>query len=131
MISSASSVRVLVVDDVPDAAATLALMLELDGYRVRMAYGGAQALAIIDDFDPHCILFDIDMPGIDGFELSKRVRARHHNDIVLIAVTARQHQEPRVAGAFTVADHYFSKPLDHAQLRKVLPPLHADTGPTA
>lgn len=128
---SENSVRVMVVDDVPDAAETLALMLELDGYCVRMAHDGAQAMAMIDGFDPHCILFDVDMPGIDGLELSKRVRARHDNDIVLIAVTARQIQDPRVAGAFNVADHYFSKPVDHALLRKVLPPLHAQTGPAS
>jgi DNA-binding response OmpR family regulator len=118
-----NSVRVIVVDDVPDAAETLALLLELDGYAVRMAHDGAQALAMIDSFTPHCILFDIDMPGVDGFELSKRVRARHEDDIVLIAVTARENQDPRVVGAFTVADHYFRKPVDHAMLRKLLPPL--------
>lgn len=122
------SVRVMVVDDVADAAATLALMLELDGYRVRTAHDGAQALALIDSFEPHCILFDIDMPGIDGFELSKRVRTRHANDIVLVAVTARRNEDPRVAGAFTVADHYFSKPVDHELLRKLLPPLQPREG---
>ena len=126
---SEESVRVIVVDDVEDAAATLALMLELDGYQVRTAHDGAQALALIDSFEPHCILFDIDMPGIDGFELSKRVRARHDNDIVLIAVTARQNQDSRVAGAFLVADHYFSKPVEHRLLRKLLPPLRIEPSP--
>ena len=124
------SVRLIVVDDVEDAAATLALMLELDGYEVRTAHDGAQALAMIDSFAPHCILFDIDMPGIDGLELSRRVRERHDNDIVLIAVTARAPQDPRVAGAFRVADHYFSKPVDPRLLHKVLPPLKARPGPT-
>ena len=81
------SVRVIVVDDVSDAAQTLALLLELDAHHVAIAYDGAQALAMIDAFAPHCILFDIDMPVLDGFELSKQVRARHENDIVLIAAT--------------------------------------------
>ena len=71
---SDDAVRLIVVDDVEDAAATLALLLELDGYQVRTANDGAQALAMIDGFEPHCILFDIDMPGIDGLELSRRVR---------------------------------------------------------
>ena len=124
------SVRLIVVDDVEDAAATLALMLELDGYEVRTAHDGAQALAMIDSFAPHCILFDIDMPGIDGLELSRHVRERHDNDIVLIAVTAHAPQDPRVAGAFRVADHYFSKPVDPRLLHKVLPPLKARPGPT-
>jgi DNA-binding response OmpR family regulator len=128
---SEDSVRVIVVDDVPDAAQTLALLLELDGYDVRMAHDGAQALAMIDSFAPHCILFDIDMPGVDGFELSKRVRERHVDDIVLIAVTARENQDPRVVGAFTVADHYVRKPVDHAVLRRVLPPLAGNSGARA
>ena len=123
------SVRLIVVDDVKDAADTLALMLQLDGYEVRTAHDGAQALAMIDAYVPHCILFDIDMPGIDGLELSRRVRERHDNDIVLIAVTARPPHDPRVAGAFRVADHYFSKPVDPRLLHKVLPPLRASAGP--
>lgn len=126
---SDDAVRLIVVDDVEDAAATLALLLELDGYEVRAANDGAQALAMIDGFEPHCILFDIDMPGIDGLELSRRVRAHYDNDIVLIAVTARPPHDPRVAGAFRVADHYFSKPVDPQLLRKVLPPLGASAGP--
>ena len=116
-------VRVLVVDDMPDAAATLAMLLELDGYSVRTAHDGAQALSLCASFDPHCVVFDIDMPGIDGFELSKRIRATYKNDIVMIALTAHQIQDPRVEGAFAVADHYFTKPLDDMHRRKVLPPL--------
>jgi CheY-like chemotaxis protein len=64
---SPDPVRVIVVDDAPDAAATLALLLEQDGYSVRTAHDGAQALALCGSFDPHCIVFDIDMPVIDGF----------------------------------------------------------------
>ena len=118
-------VRVIVVDDVADVADTLAIHLELDGYDVCTAYDGLQALSKIEEFTPDCILFDIDMPGLDGFELAKQVRERHGNDIVLIAVTARGPQDPRVAGAFVVADHYLTKPVDIAVLRKVLPPLRA------
>ncbi|MBC7602471.1 MAG: response regulator [Ramlibacter sp.] len=116
-------VRVLVVDDVADVADTLAAHLELDGYEVFTAYDGMQALSKIEEFAPDCILFDIDMPGLDGFEMSKQIRERHGNDIVLIAVTARGRQDPRVAGAFVVADHYLIKPVDIAVLRTVLPPL--------
>ena len=123
------SVRLIVVDDVEDAAATLALMLELNGYVVRTAHDGARALAMIDNFKPHCILFDIAMPGIDGLELSRHVRARHDNDIVLIAVTGRPLQDTRVSGAFCVADHYFSKPVDPRLLHKVLPPIRTGSNP--
>lgn len=117
------SVDLVVVDDAEDAATTLALMLELDGYRVRIAHGGAEALALIEAVKPHGLLFDIDMPGIDGLELARRVRDQHGDDVVLIAVTARQKDDPRVAAAFRIADHYLIKPLDHQQLRKLLRPL--------
>ena len=116
-------VRVVVVDDLEDAAAMLAYALERDGYATRIAHDGIDALAVIDDFKPHCVLFDIDMPRLDGFELSRRVRASHGDDIVLIAVTAFSAEDPRVTGAFTVADHYLRKPISPIALRKVLPPL--------
>ena len=112
------SVRVIVVDDVSDAAQTLALLLELDANHVAIACDAAQAPAMIDAFAPHCILFDIDMPVLDDFELSKQVRACYENDIVLIAATARAHQDTRAAVAFDIAEHYFIKPVDH----KLLPP---------
>ena len=124
-------VRVIVVDDVADVADTLAIHLELDGYAVCTAYDGMQALGKIAEFDPHCILFDIDMPGLDGFEMAKQVRELHGHDIVLIAITARAKQDPRVAGAFAVADHYLTKPVDIAVLRKVLPPLGAESASAA
>ena len=116
------STRLIVVDDLEDSAKTLALLLELDGYRVQVARNGAEAVKMIESFRPECILFDIDMPVMDGFELSKHVREHHRDDIVLIAMTARPRSDPRVAGAFELADHYFTKPIDHAQLQKLLRP---------
>jgi DNA-binding response OmpR family regulator len=120
---NADQVRVVVVDDLEDAAATLAYALERDGYHVRIAHDGVQALAVIDEFKPHCVLFDIDMPRLDGFELSKQLRTLYRDDIVLIAITAAASHDTRVAGAFTVADHYYRKPVDPAALRQLLPPL--------
>lgn len=122
MISS-DEVRVVVVDDMADAATMLAYALERDGYVTRIARDGMDALSVIDDFKPHCVLFDIDMPRLDGFELCKRVRASHGDDMVLIAVTAYASGDARVAGAFTLADHYLRKPVSPQILRKLLPPL--------
>lgn len=118
-------VRVVVVDDLEDAAAMLAYSLERDGYVTRIARDGIDALAVIDDFKPHCVLFDIDMPRLDGFELCQQLRAHHGDDIVLVAVTAYASDDPRVVGAFTLADHYLRKPVSPQALRKLLPPLLA------
>lgn len=115
-------VRVLVVDDSVDAADALAQILEDYGYVVQTAHDGAQALSLVDGFQPHCVLLDIDMPGIDGLELTRTLRERHRDDIVLIAVTGWGAGDPRVAQTFTLVDHYVSKPWDPADIQKLLPP---------
>ena len=71
---SDNDVRVLVVDDIEDAARSLALVLSLNGYISRTANDGASALELTEAFRPHCILLDVNMPGIDGLELTRRLR---------------------------------------------------------
>lgn len=118
-------VRVVVVDDLVDAASTLAMSLRLDGYQVMVAYDGGQALVLIDQHHPHCVILDVDMPGIDGNELSRRLRERYADDIVLIAMSGRDEGDQRVSETFERVDHYLRKPINLALLQKVLPPLHA------
>lgn len=113
--------RVIVVDDYPDAAEALACLLTLDGYSVRVAYDGAQAMNLVEAFKPHCVLFDINMPIMDGNELSQHLRERFGDDIVLIAVTGEDCADRRVAEAFGRVDHYLRKPIDHKLLRRALP----------
>jgi CheY-like chemotaxis protein len=132
MLMDIDEVRVLVVDDVQDAADMLACALELDGYKVWTAHDGLEALALIEQHNPHCILLDIDLPGLDGNELCKRVRERYVDDIVLIAVSGWDIADRRVADGFARADHYLRKPVDLNDLRRMLPPLHApDESPAA
>lgn len=116
-------VRVVVVDDDEGSAEALAAMLTLDGYSVRTANDGAQALVLIERYRPDCVLLDIAMPGIDGYELATILRQQYKDDIILVAVTGWDTQVSRVAKTFAVVDHYFQKPLDPATLRKLLPPL--------
>jgi DNA-binding response OmpR family regulator len=116
-------VRVVVVDDVSDAAETMALALKMEGYQVRTALDGHQALAVIEEHMPHCVLLDIDMPGIDGFELSRRLRERYGHDMVLIAVTGWGDASERISERFSHCDHYLRKPIDLGALMKLFPPL--------
>jgi CheY-like chemotaxis protein len=117
-------VRVLVVDDVFDAAEVLAETLALSGYKVWIATEGAAALALVEEHKPHCVLLDIGMPGMDGNELTRTLRTRYGDDIVLIAVTGREHDDERVSDTFERVDHYLQKPVDPDVLRKLLPPVH-------
>lgn len=123
--SAGDEVRVVVVDDVTDMAETLAMTLELDGYSVKTAGDGAEALALIEDYRPHCVLLDIDMPGMGGMELCSHLRKRYGEDLVLIAVTGWGDAGDRVSDAFSRFDHYIRKPFDPALLRKILPPVSA------
>jgi len=119
---SDNDVRVLVVDDFVDAAQSLALVLSMSGYVARIAHDGASALRITEEFLPHCILLDVKMPGIDGLELTRRLRSSYGDDIVLVAVTGGSADEARVSETFELVDHYLSKPVDMAKLESILPP---------
>lgn len=116
-------VRVVVVDDVIDAAEALAETLALNGYKVWIATDGSAALALVETHRPHCVLLDIGMPGMDGNELTRTLRSRYGDDIVLIAVTGREHDDERVSDTFARVDHYLQKPVDPDVLRKLLPPV--------
>ena len=121
-------VRVLVVDDVPDSADMLAIVLEMDGYMVRTVNSAEEALRLIDEFSPLCALVDIHMPGIDGHELAQQLRSRYGGDMVLVAVTGAGSIDDRISDSFSHFDHYLRKPVDLKLLRQLMPPLKGRTG---
>lgn len=112
--------RIVVVDDHAELAGTLAELLSLDGFDVRTAADGDTALAVIAEHKPICVLTDIDMPAMNGFELVRRLRERDDSDIVLIAITGWGTNESRVAREFDAFDHTLRKPIDLAFLRQLL-----------
>jgi DNA-binding response OmpR family regulator len=114
------TIRIVVVDDMPDAAHALSVLLQLEGYKVATATTSEAAIVLIEDFQPHAVLLDVNMPGIDGYELSTLLRHRYQDEIVLIAVTGGSPEQSRVASTFDVVDHYFYKPVDAKKLRKLL-----------
>ncbi len=113
----------VVVDHHVDGAESLAALLTLNGYCVKTAHDGAQAWALIEAFQPLCVLFDIKMPGMDGAELSQRLRASHGNDVVLIAITGAPEDDRQVAETFARVDYYLHKPINLAKLQSALPPI--------
>ena len=120
---NADEARVIVVDDAVDVAEAMALTLEADGYRVWVAHDGNEALDLVAKHHPHCVLFDLDMPNLDGHQLARRLREAHGDDLILVAVTGWSDKDSKVADTFARVDHYLKKPVDPAVLRKLLPPL--------
>jgi CheY-like chemotaxis protein len=120
-------VRVVLVHDMPAAFASVTQALRLEGYAVRTASSGGEALEIIEQFTPLCVLLDIHIPGLGGHELSDRLRKRHGDDIVLIAITdpgqEGKRAEQRLLATFTRFDHCLCKPIDLQLLKPMLPPL--------
>jgi len=114
---------VVVVEDDSDVAEFLAFVAQSNGYDVRIASDGIEALAAIEEHKPHCVLFDISMPRMDGAELATLLRRRFGDDLVLVAITGRESDDIRVAQTFAVVDHYLKKPIDPAVLTKVLRPV--------
>jgi DNA-binding response OmpR family regulator len=118
-----SEVRIVVVDDNPDAAEVIAELLRMNGYVVETVYDGAAALALVERFEPHVVVLDCMMPDMGGFELATEMRKRHGDDIVLIAVTGLDPQAFGVSQTFAIVDHYLHKPIEFDKLTKVLPNL--------
>ena len=116
-------VRVLVVDDCEDSAEALVTLLRGWGYDARAAISGQQALAHMDDFQPLGVLLDINMPGMNGLELSRGLRQRFGEDLVLIAVTGLVSDADRERAEAAGVDFVLVKPLDLSRLRKLLPPI--------
>jgi|ERR1700730_4472856 len=107
--------RILVVDDNDDAAALLAVLLQLEGHEVQTAVGGGEAVDRAELFRPEIVLMDLQMPGIDGLEASRRIRARPWANTVLIAALTGQYVDRRRAREAGV-DLHFVKPVDTTAL---------------
>ncbi len=113
--------RVLIVEDNIDVADMLEAILVGNGYEVSIAHDGLQAFEMVQAHQPDCVLLDVGLPGMDGAELSRRIRERHGDDVILIAITGHSATDQRVASAFARVDHYLQKPIDIGLLNKVLP----------
>lgn len=116
------SVDVVVVDDSPASAEALASALTMDGYRVEVCTDGASAFDVITRLFPLCVLLDFGLPGVDGLEIVRRIRAMHGDAIVIIMCTGWELTQPRVAEAAALVDHHFTKPVSLEKLRQILPP---------
>jgi PAS domain S-box-containing protein len=113
--------QVLVVDDNADAASSLAILLRLEGHRADVAHSGPEALEAVARSRPDVVFLDIGMPGMDGYEVARRLRARHDPVAMkLVALTGwGQEHDRRLAQAAGFDDH-LTKPVAATDLQALL-----------
>src|SRR5947208_10746808 len=105
-------VKILVVDDERAVRESLRRALQLEGYEIELAADGREALSLLADEDPQpdAVILDVLMPGVDGLEVCRRLRAAG-NHVPVLMLTARDEVENRVAGLDAGADDYVTKPF--------------------
>ncbi len=109
--------RLLIVDDNKDAAETIAMLQQLHGHRTRVAHTGPDALAVAAEFQPEVVLLDIGLPGMDGFEVARRLREMPGMESAfLIALTGYGNDRYRQRAKEAGFDKHLSKPADLNQL---------------
>ncbi len=124
--------KILVVDDDPKTVELVKLYLERDGYAVVVAYDGLSALRVFREELPHLVVLDLMLPGIDGVEICRLLRAE--SDVPIIMLTARTQDRDKMTGLDTGADDYVTKPFSPGELaarvRALFRRLPFERGPT-
>jgi two-component system, sensor histidine kinase len=114
---------ILIVEDNADARDALRMLLELDGHVIQAAAEGMEALEIVRGKDPDVALIDIGLPGIDGYEVARRLRARGGRRPVMIALTGYGQPEDRQRATEAGFDALLVKPVDPSALTDLLATL--------
>lgn len=113
--------RLLVVDDEAKLLRAVAVTLRAEGYEVTTARSGAEALVSINASVPDLIVSDIRMPGMDGYQLARALRASPRTSLIpIIFLTAKGERKDRLAGIRTGVDAYITKPFDPEELLAVI-----------
>jgi two-component system CheB/CheR fusion protein len=112
---------VVVIEDNPDGAEMLSLLLEHAGYQVFTAEDGKSGIELIERVSPHVALVDIGLPVMDGFEVARWIRAQsEHQDLYLLALTGYGQAGDRAAALEAGFDEHLVKPVDADTLRQLM-----------
>ena len=107
------ALRILVVDDNVDSAESMGMLLKASGHDVRTAHDGPTGLKAVLDYGPDVVLLDIGLPGLDGFQVAKRIREHpKHKKAVLVAMTGYGQETDRRRSQEAGFDHHLVKPAD-------------------
>ncbi|MCA9936920.1 MAG: response regulator, partial [Anaerolineales bacterium] len=107
---------ILVVDDEASVVEVVSLYLRREGFRVRVARDGRQALDAIHSSLPTLVVLDVMLPQVDGLEIMRRLRADPTSNVPVILLTARSQEVDRIYGLDLGADDYVTKPFSPAEL---------------
>ncbi|MEP6767358.1 MAG: PAS domain S-box protein [Acidobacteriota bacterium] len=115
------SLRILVIDDSVDSADGLAKLLEMNGHGVRVAYSGPDALEAAREFRPDVVILDIGLPGMDGYEVARRLQEQAGSEkMTLVALTGYGQQEDRRRTSLGGFTHHIVKPVRADALLEIL-----------
>jgi CheY-like chemotaxis protein len=113
--------RILVADDDQDSAESLAMLFQMMGHDVRSALNGLEALDVAANFQPDLIVLDIGMPGLDGYEVCRRLRQQPWaRAVVIAALTGWTRDEDKDRSQEAGFDHYLVKPIDPKALTELI-----------
>jgi len=113
--------RILLVEDDDDVAESMGALLALDGHTVNIANDGAIALDMMRSFEPNVVLLDLGLPGLDGYQVARRIRTETlKKNIVIIALSGYGEEEHRRRSKEAGCDGHLVKPVQPDVLRKLL-----------
>lgn len=107
-------IKLLLVDDEPNILQFLEMGLQEEGFEVQTAQDGMTAVTIAKQFQPHIIILDVMMPGMDGFEVCRMLKKTEN--VAIIMLTAKDEVDDRVKGLMLGADDYMMKPFSFEEL---------------
>jgi CheY-like chemotaxis protein len=111
--------RVLVVEDSDDNLDLMRKLLERTGHTVETARNGAEAIDVAKRFEPHAVLIDIGLPGLDGFQVAIALR-KLSQSLLLVAVTGRSEPDDHIKSEAAGFDYHLTKPINFSELMRLL-----------
>jgi CheY-like chemotaxis protein len=112
---------ILVVDDNPANLKLTRVLLEAEGYEVRTAIDAEAALDVLVTFEPRMILMDLQLPGMDGLELTRKLKSNpRHQHIIILALTAYAMKGDEEKALAAGCDGYITKPIDIEKLTQIV-----------
>lgn len=113
--------RVLLVDDNADSSEPLSLLLQSKGHETRVSTDGEEAILVADDFRPNCVVLDLGLPRMDGYEVARRLRERPYGaELVLVALTGWAGKDVRSKAADAGFDYHLVKPVNWEELERIV-----------